>query len=403
MDQSSVLEITEIITSTVRSREIVDQLIKAGQPIGLDAEGIELGPKGPVTLVQISTQEGQIKLFDVKSNPSLFLGGGLAGLLQSKDIVKVIHACMHDSGAFYFQHGIILQNVFDTQVADEVLQMKNNRIPYYKTSKKSFNHICEVFDVPTNPIKMEVLAEFRKDKYFWDRRPLTPDMQYYAACDVIQLVPNLYQKLKSALDFTDMTLYEEMVEETIHMYFLSPSLDLRVQNREAPVLIRALILPEKAGYVIGKAGATIDQINGAGDNAVIRFGRASRNNGVLRVLNAYGETCQATVKVLEAGLRKTTPSRSEPRSVMFLMNNHIVDIVFGRGAEKIQGICETKDVKVLISTNFALHSDDRVIKIEGSCGNMMSALQQIYDRVGGTKGIGKRYDPEIQEIWTPRF
>ena len=41
-----------------------------------------------------------------------------------------------------------------------------------------------------------------------------------------------------------MTLYEELVEETIHMYFLSPSLDLRVQNREAPVLIRALILPE---------------------------------------------------------------------------------------------------------------------------------------------------------------
>lgn len=46
MDQSSVLELTEIITSTVRSREIVDQLIKAGQPIGLDAEGIELGPEG---------------------------------------------------------------------------------------------------------------------------------------------------------------------------------------------------------------------------------------------------------------------------------------------------------------------------------------------------------------------
>ena len=37
------------------------------------------------------------------------------------------------------------------------------------------------------------------------------------------------------------------------------------------------------------------------------------------------------------------------RSVMFLMNNHIVDIVFGRNAEKIQGICETKDVKVLVS------------------------------------------------------
>ena len=41
-----------------------------------------------------------------------------------------------------------------------------------------------------------------------------------------------------------MMIYKELVEENIHMYFLSPSLDIRVQNREAPVLIRALILPE---------------------------------------------------------------------------------------------------------------------------------------------------------------
>ena len=37
------------------------------------------------------------------------------------------------------------------------------------------------------------------------------------------------------------------------------------------------------------------------------------SRGVYRVLKAYGETCQDTVRALEDGLRKTTPRRLEPR------------------------------------------------------------------------------------------
>ena len=46
MERSLVLDATEIITSVERSKEVVGQLVGAGQPIGVDAEGVELGPKG---------------------------------------------------------------------------------------------------------------------------------------------------------------------------------------------------------------------------------------------------------------------------------------------------------------------------------------------------------------------
>ena len=44
---------------------------------------------GKLTLVQISTMNGQVFIFDVQTNPALFTMGKLEQLLQSKDIVKV--------------------------------------------------------------------------------------------------------------------------------------------------------------------------------------------------------------------------------------------------------------------------------------------------------------------------
>ena len=64
--------------------------------------------------MQISSQEGEIKLFDVKSNPSLFLGGGLAGLLQSQDIVKVkLENCLN---ILVLKHGHVQFHFLDLQL-----------------------------------------------------------------------------------------------------------------------------------------------------------------------------------------------------------------------------------------------------------------------------------------------
>ena len=37
-------------------------------------------------------------------------------MLECPDIIKVFHDCRNDSGVLHAQHGILLQNIFDTQV-----------------------------------------------------------------------------------------------------------------------------------------------------------------------------------------------------------------------------------------------------------------------------------------------
>ena len=44
---------------------------------------------GKLTLVQVSTMNGGVNLFDVQTNPALLSQGGLNKLLESETIVKV--------------------------------------------------------------------------------------------------------------------------------------------------------------------------------------------------------------------------------------------------------------------------------------------------------------------------
>lgn len=40
------LQVSRVIVNVKESLQIVDELMRAGQPIGLDGEGVNLGPKG---------------------------------------------------------------------------------------------------------------------------------------------------------------------------------------------------------------------------------------------------------------------------------------------------------------------------------------------------------------------
>ena len=40
----------------------------------------------------------------------------LRAVLQNRDIVKVMHDCRQDSAALFYQQGVVLHNIFDTQV-----------------------------------------------------------------------------------------------------------------------------------------------------------------------------------------------------------------------------------------------------------------------------------------------
>ena len=40
------LEVSRVIVNTRECHQVVDEMLRAGQPVGLDGEGVNLGPKG---------------------------------------------------------------------------------------------------------------------------------------------------------------------------------------------------------------------------------------------------------------------------------------------------------------------------------------------------------------------
>lgn len=91
-----VLQQTRVIVHPRESLQIIEDIINPRKPppdgkivISFDCEGINLGIKGQLTLVQIGTMSGQAYVFDLLACPNLVQAGGLQRLLEHKDVIKV--------------------------------------------------------------------------------------------------------------------------------------------------------------------------------------------------------------------------------------------------------------------------------------------------------------------------
>ena len=229
-----ILQASRIIVTVEESLQVVEEIMSAGQPIGLDLEGVNLGPKGELTLVQVATMAGQVSLFDVQTNPALLSsqGCGLASLLSSENIVKVVHDCKNDSVALYRQYGVTITNVFDTQAAHAVLWLQETGQPVDKVGNVSLNALCELYSAPVNPLKSFVKNIYRLDERFWARRPLTSDMVCHAAADVLALVPTIYNAMTKDIKPEFRDLFHALCEENQLMYIQRELVKRRKRQRK---------------------------------------------------------------------------------------------------------------------------------------------------------------------------
>merc|ERR1711936_126972 len=237
-----VLGVSRVVVSARESAAIVEELLRAGQPVGFDGEGVNLGPKGQLTLVQISTVGGQVIIFDVQTCPALISQGGLQRLLESENIIKVVHDCRNDSAALYFQYDVSIKNVFDTQAAHAVLQLQETGKPVYKVKNVSLNALCELYNAPVNPMKEQVKNIYRRDQKFWARRPLTRDMICYAAADVLALVPTIYNAMASQIKHEFGNLFRELCEEQVLLYIQADEVKNRKKQRKVETEVADLRL-----------------------------------------------------------------------------------------------------------------------------------------------------------------
>lgn len=107
--------------------EVNDQLIeavaaiKSEESISVGCEGKDVGRHGFLSVLVIATTT-KVYIFDVCALEEKLFSHGLKEILESKDIEKVIHGCRHLSDCLFHKYQVSLDNVFDTMVADVIIQ-----------------------------------------------------------------------------------------------------------------------------------------------------------------------------------------------------------------------------------------------------------------------------------------
>lgn len=223
-------QLPEVIEDVGRCKQVVD-VLERERVLAVDCEGVSLGVNGPLTLVQVGNYSGEVYLFDILRNKDLLSRGRLGTLLESPNIIKVIQSCSNDSAALYHQFKVTLKNVFDTQVANLVIQEHQGRrlAPLLKLAA-----ICEEYGGKkfSTELKDDVQAEWMTvTGDLWAKRPMTDEMILYAAGDVKAIIPEVYENQKRYLEDNNLLKkFEERVLEEI-FYFVDPSFKQKRKER----------------------------------------------------------------------------------------------------------------------------------------------------------------------------
>ncbi|WJX15577.1 hypothetical protein P8452_05705 [Trifolium repens] len=119
--------------------------------------------------------------------------------LESEFVTKVIHDGKRTFEVLYYEFGIKLDNVVDTQIAYSLLEEQEGqkKSPDDNISLDDLladRRYCGLSDVD----KEEVRVLLRQDPNFWTKRPLSDQMIYYAAADVHFLVHVYHQMMEKS-------------------------------------------------------------------------------------------------------------------------------------------------------------------------------------------------------------
>jgi exonuclease 3'-5' domain-containing protein 1 len=171
--------------------------------------------------------------------------------------------------ALYFQYGIKLDNVFDTQIAYSLLEEQEGK-KWMPDDYISFVDLLadERYCGVAYDEKEEVRGLLRKDPEFWTHRPWTTMMKQVAADDVRFLL-RIHERMVKSL--TELSKWRLSVRSSLYcrcfcagdLSFLDcplPALPEYLCNVELPqeeVLAMVDVPHGKMGRIIGKKGSSI--------------------------------------------------------------------------------------------------------------------------------------------------
>ncbi|XP_055956226.1 piRNA biogenesis protein EXD1 [Patella vulgata] len=158
-----------LINTVTAAERIVYKLLVEQPLLTFNCKGTDIGPRGTLTLVTVSTPDGRVYIFDIKADPNIVLNGGLVRLIESVDNIKVLHDSKKQAECLYNQFKIRLKHIFDVQ--DKYADLMEKRgLPRRKLTLPA---LLERYNIEryTPSIKLQKLL--REDRNVWCRRPLT--------------------------------------------------------------------------------------------------------------------------------------------------------------------------------------------------------------------------------------
>ncbi|XP_054828032.1 piRNA biogenesis protein EXD1 [Eublepharis macularius] len=164
--------------------------IKKQNVCGIAAEGVNLCRHGKLSWLQVATRS-HVFLFDIFLLGARVFKNGLQMVLEDRNILKVIHDCRWLSDCLAHQYGIMLSNVFDTQVAD---------VLYFSMETGGFlpHRICTLQECLMQHLEMpykrlSFMAQrqhaVERNPDVWFMRPLPPALLDVLALETVYLLP----------------------------------------------------------------------------------------------------------------------------------------------------------------------------------------------------------------------
>lgn len=253
--------------------------------IGFDCEGVDLCRYGTLCIMQLAFPDAVYLVDAIQGGNTLIQACKPA--LESTYITKVIHDCKRDSEALYFQFGIKLNNVVDTQIAYSLIEEQEGR-------KRSPDDYISFVGLLADPRycgisyleKEEVRILLRQDPGFWTYRPLS-ELMIRAAADDVRFLLYIYHKMMEKLNQRSLwylairgALYCRCFCISDNDYAdwppLPPIPDSLIAEGNVPEdeILSVLDVPSgKMGRVIGRRGASIMSVKES-CNAEILIGGA---------------------------------------------------------------------------------------------------------------------------------
>ncbi|XP_013367937.1 PREDICTED: LOW QUALITY PROTEIN: exonuclease 3'-5' domain-containing protein 1 [Chinchilla lanigera] len=164
--------------------------IKKQSVLSVAAEGANVCRHGKLCWLQVATNS-RVYLFDIFLLGSRAFNNGLQMILEDKRILKVIHDCRWLSDCLFHQYGIMLNNVFDTQVAD-VFQFSMETGGFLPNCISTLQEsLIRHLDVA--PKYLSFLEDRQKlikeNPEVWFTRPLPPSLLKMLALEATYLLP----------------------------------------------------------------------------------------------------------------------------------------------------------------------------------------------------------------------